>query len=168
MGAGGRAACSDAGIWTLAVTVISPHQHGGTRDRRLDKMAPAATPSPGLKGRRDSSACRGPRPARRGRARCPLEEAARQSPPGAGPRPRLGSGGRGSQLAGPGGAGGRTGRGRRPASPALLLRAPGPGAACPAEGRAEGRADGARGAASQPDPQGHSAAWAGWSKDTRV
>ncbi|XP_055257212.1 uncharacterized protein LOC129540091 [Moschus berezovskii] len=75
----GRAARSDAGIWTVAVTVISPHQHGGTRDRRLDKMAPAATPSPGLKGRRDSSACRGPCPARRGRARRPLEDAARQS-----------------------------------------------------------------------------------------
>lgn len=67
----------------MAVTVISPHQHGGTRDRRLGKMAPAATPSPGLKGRRDSSACRGPCPARRGRARRPLEETPRQSPPGA-------------------------------------------------------------------------------------
>ena len=64
----------------MAVTVISPHQHGGTRDRRLDKMAPAATPSPGLKGRRDSSACRGPCPARRGRARRPLEDGPRQSP----------------------------------------------------------------------------------------
>lgn len=52
-------------------------------------MAPAATPSPGLKGRRDSSACRGPCPARRGRARWPLEEEARQSLPGAGSHPSL-------------------------------------------------------------------------------
>lgn len=42
---------SDAGIWTVAVTVISPHQHGGTRDGQAQKMAPTATPCPGLTGR---------------------------------------------------------------------------------------------------------------------
>lgn len=106
----------------MAVTVISPHQHGGTRDRRLGKMAPAATPSPGLKGRRDSSACRGPCPARRGRARRPLEETPRQSPPGASshasPAKRRR---RQSLMAMPGGAC-SSGRGWRPAGPAVLPR----------------------------------------------
>lgn len=111
----------------MAVTVISPHQHGGTRDRRLDKMAPAATPSPGLKGRRDSSACRGPCPARRGRARRPLEDAARQSPSRANsPASPAKWRRRQSLMAGPGGAWSSQRGGGVPGDP-LSFRASRPG-----------------------------------------
>lgn len=95
------------------------------------KMAPAATPRPGLAREGDPSAearlslC----PPRR--ARCPLAEAARQSPPGAGPRGR--SLRRRRQQAGgwagklgrrPGGAWSRIGRGRQPRRACCVHRGP--------------------------------------------